>query len=301
MELLHILNGDSTRVSFGGTGLPGSVAVWREALCEGPVSPDGDAIRVLQERAHLFPEYDRLVIDEWARICRHLGPVVLWFEFDLFCQINLLFLVSHLPETNPLFLICPGDHPEIPGFRGLGECNARQLAELYLTRVSLSEADRQVARHYWQAYTASSPAGLTRLWNPGPFVHLPAAIDLHLRRFPSTTNGLNIVETFFLEKIRQKPAGVRTLLPQFWQTFPAFGFGDTQLSAILHDLVRYGLLTDGDDVFSCTPAGHSVLTETADYVAHWTGPRWLGGCELVPGTVLPRWNPAGNHLELPPF
>lgn len=301
MEHLHVLNGDSTAVSFGGTGLPGRRAVWREALCEGRVAWHADPLAVLRERSSFFPDYEHQVLAEWEVIAAHRGPVVLWFEFDLFCQINLLFLVSYLPDENPVFLICPGDHPEIPNFHGLGECNARQLAALYVTRIHLTEADRQAARLLWKAYTSPDPEALAAVRDTGPFVHFPAAISLHLQRFPSVTTGLNRIETFFLEQLLRKPAGLSTLLPAFWRAYPGFGFGDTQLKDILNDLVRYGLLTDNGVDYSLTPDGHAVWTGSSDYVSRWTGSRWLGGCELAPGQPVPRWNPAEKTISRPPL
>ena len=37
MNILHILNGDSTAQSFEDTGLEGDILVWREVLSEGPL------------------------------------------------------------------------------------------------------------------------------------------------------------------------------------------------------------------------------------------------------------------------
>ncbi len=97
--MLHVLNGDATATVFAAAGLPGDVLVWRDILVEGPLtadwtSPDALSARTafLAERLAIDPErYRSGVREQEAGLASALGhdEVVLWFEQDLFCAVNL--------------------------------------------------------------------------------------------------------------------------------------------------------------------------------------------------------------------
>ena len=63
--------------------------------------------------------------------------LVLWFEHDLFDQLNLIQLLAHLgarPRSKP---ITPDLHRSVsgsPDFKGLGELEPRDLAALFKDR-----------------------------------------------------------------------------------------------------------------------------------------------------------------------
>ena len=58
--------------------------------------------------------------------------VVLWFEHDLFCQVQLIYLLDWFAERKlgrtKLGLVCIGEFPGIEYFHGLGQLNEAQLA-----------------------------------------------------------------------------------------------------------------------------------------------------------------------------
>ena len=95
----HILNGDSLAHSFPETKIPGDVIVVREALIDGELS--GDSLQEFwQTRAKhigISPgEYHNKVVTEFEKIVDAPANAEfnLWFEYDLFCQVNMWFVLS---------------------------------------------------------------------------------------------------------------------------------------------------------------------------------------------------------------
>ncbi|MBC7893266.1 MAG: DUF1835 domain-containing protein, partial [Sphingobacteriaceae bacterium] len=259
MKTLHVLNGDSTAYSFRQTALPGEVLVWREMLSEGQVPVTDDFAKFWQERGDFLAEhydfdrdeYERMVVNEAQRLldCRTYDEVTLWFEFDLFCQINLLYLLNFfanhdLGQTH-LTLVSPGSHPEHPNFKGMGELNPAQLAALWPERITLTAEDLNIGQQAWQAYRADATEALRTLVEKASFgqlSHLKTALLAHLSRFPAKPSGLGFIEKFWLNYLETEHSEKIPLLTRFWDENPQFGFGDLQLLRTLDDLKAAGLV-----------------------------------------------------------
>ncbi len=148
---LHVTNGTSVTTTLEAAGVPGLRSIWSDPLYEGPV-PAGlsdDELREVRERylggdVEADPAND---MRRWRQVIadhESYDEIVLWFEHDLFDQLNLLQLLSwirsHLPEGKPVSLICIGSFPGRPAFRGLGELSPGELAPLLETRRPVSAA-----------------------------------------------------------------------------------------------------------------------------------------------------------------
>jgi hypothetical protein len=121
---LHVSNGDATDVP--GTGLARRVLYWRDVLHEGPVPALGaEQLRRLRaaflmqanaddrgERADMFVERDR------ALRANRDGRYVLWFEADLYDQLQIIQILARLAELGVpgqrITLICIGEHRRLP-------------------------------------------------------------------------------------------------------------------------------------------------------------------------------------------
>ena len=121
---------------------------WRDVLHEGPVPPGNEAT-VREARARFFVETgwdDRAehAIHELERRDSALlealaegREVVLWFEHDLYDQLQLvqaLALVAGSACRPSVRLICIDRFEGHPGFAGLGELDADELASLWPLR-----------------------------------------------------------------------------------------------------------------------------------------------------------------------
>ena len=190
--MLHVTNGES--VSIRDTGLPGRVLCWMDVLTEGPV-PRGLSLRELSRvRERFIIEFFSLPSAEvsFAERDRTIGEfrdheeVVLWFEHDLFDQLQLIQILDWFSSQDlgavRLALICHDSY--------LGPMRAEQLTPLFETRHTVTAAELKTARAAWAAFCSPEPLGLAALLDQDtsalPF--LRAAVLRHLQQFPALRN-----------------------------------------------------------------------------------------------------------------
>jgi len=108
-EILHILNGDSTLAKFTKTSIQGQCMVWREVLTQGPLFYSLDSELFWEMRSQFMEKaygaklagYRRKVISEFNKLKKFKGDeIVLWFEYDLFCQVNFMAIMSYLLKSS---------------------------------------------------------------------------------------------------------------------------------------------------------------------------------------------------------
>src|SRR3954462_15915756 len=109
----NILNGDSLAYSFPNAKIEGDSIVVRECLIDGELS--GDNLHDFwQSRAkHMSiseTEYNDSVVKEFEKIINapDNSEFNLWFEYDLFCQVNMWFAISiinSLPIKKKVFAV----------------------------------------------------------------------------------------------------------------------------------------------------------------------------------------------------
>ena len=103
--MLHVTNGDSTTATMGAPGSPGDLLPWRDVLHEGPVPPSRrDELRRVRAEylATLGGAEPGRRRGRAARARRRgcgdavasLEPVVLWFEHDLYDQLQLIQILA---------------------------------------------------------------------------------------------------------------------------------------------------------------------------------------------------------------
>lgn len=106
--ILHLTNGDSARVLMERAGIPGTVIVWREVLHDGPVPAGLSAAELREVRAEFIEGQgyvsseealrDLALRDRCLEEASERDELVLWFEHDLFDQLQLLQILDRLCE-----------------------------------------------------------------------------------------------------------------------------------------------------------------------------------------------------------
>ena len=96
-----------------------------------------------------------------SRRCATALQVVLWFEHDLYDQLQLLdvLALAHAEEAEPE-LIVVGSFPGRPSFAGLGELTAGELETLWPSRRPAAPASLEAAAAAWAAVRAPEPTAL---------------------------------------------------------------------------------------------------------------------------------------------
>ena len=167
---LHVANGTSTTGTIHDAGIPGESSIWADPLHDGPVPAGASDEELLEIRArHLAGEEHGVEANvgglrRWRQIIddhRAYDEIVLWYEHDLFDQLNLIQVLSRLAGPGswpkPVSLICIGSFPGRPRFKGLGELTASELGPLFETRQPVTAAQYAVAVSAWAAFRAPEP------------------------------------------------------------------------------------------------------------------------------------------------
>ncbi|MEN8789574.1 MAG: DUF1835 domain-containing protein [Flavobacteriaceae bacterium] len=249
---LHITNGDSFTERLKGLNLKGDIITWREMLCEGKTETNVGSESFWKTRFDYLHKHYKIskawfvekTLKEYRSLCNHKqqDQIILWFEYDLFCQINMLAVLSWLKTHRryaQISLVCSGDEDETDKMFGLNDLSDEQLMRLYDNRVQLSQNDIEYADYVWQLYCSDNPIRLENLidFKNYQFKYLSDAIKTHLKRFPTIKNGLNEVENKILKiSLEEKPKSKSMLLGSILQNQGYYGFGDTQYERIITNL-----------------------------------------------------------------
>ncbi len=322
--MLHILNGDTSAQILKRTRLAGEIVPWREALAVGPNPANlTDENRIALRAEYLSRAYNKDFADcksellalehVIGRFSQH-DEVVMWFEHDLFCQTNLIHLLSRLAaqerRQTKLSLICLDRYPGIRHFRGLAQLLPDQFESLFQHRQGVDETMLNLGHAAWQAFTAPEPQTLERMLRKEmpalPF--LRDALKAHLARFPALQNGLGRLQHLTMDLIASGIDEFKPLFHMVDELEPAYGFGDAQIWNELSYLSRLGnpLVTFhgppwGDDVppsadvlenihFKLTSLGKAVLVGNSDLLNVNRIDYWLGGVHLSEDDPVWRWD-----------
>ncbi|GHA55531.1 DUF1835 domain-containing protein [Pontibacter akesuensis] len=245
LPTLHILNGDASVAAFEKADLPGQVLVWREVLSEGPVTATLPEHEFWQQRqayitsAYSEPAnaYQEKVLDTVERL-KTTGSaffeIILWFDTDLMCQVNLLYLLQLVgtPKAGVVSVCTPA-----PG-ENVGLLPPDKLQKLMEERQVLQAEELKQARALWQLYTSPDPLELQAYLHQTTLAlpYMRQALQLHLRRFPDCADGLSEHERALLHFVQAGAKTIEELMQQFWQHDPGYGFGDSQLHQLLDRL-----------------------------------------------------------------
>jgi len=253
VSILHITNGDITTNYLKKINFPGSFITWREMLSEGKTTSDIGSESFWKNRFEFLKtsyniskkHFIDFTLKEYRNLCneKKQDEIVLWFEQDLFCQINMLAVISWLKRYRKgyqISLVCSGKINVVKKKIDLSKLKAIQTQQQYKNRIELKQDDIEYADYIWQLYCSNSPLRLETVYkfNPtSPFKHLVAAIEAHLQRFPSIENGLNRIENTILKIAEnQKFTSKNKFISGLIKEEKIYGFGQVQYNHHLKSL-----------------------------------------------------------------
>ena len=330
-SLLHITNGESAGNTLRQTALGGAVLSWQDVLHEGPV-PALPRQKLLRARARFLADCGwggrQALLSSLERRDRQLLEalrdnlqIVLWFEHDLYDQLQLLdvLALAHAEQAAPELIVI-GSFPGKPSFAGLGELTASELETLWPSRRRAAPAALQAATSAWAAVQAPEPTTLAE-WATREREHLPflaPALRRLLEELPAPADGLSGTERRALQAVA---AGARTPPAAFvaaQRLEEAPFMGDTwfyrALSALGQGTTRLLESEDGAALppppplgdsqpfarlqLRLTATGEQALRGEADRVELLGIDRWIGGTHITPDTTW-RWDAAERALVRP--
>ena len=302
-RFLHVANGTCTTRLIGAAGIPGVLSLWADPLHDGPV-PGGltDAELVEVRRRHLGGGEEHVAdpandLRRWrAAIAEHeaYDELVLWFEHDVFDQLNLIQVLDYVdrqvPAHKPVSMVSIDAFPGHPAFKGLGQLSAGDMPWLLARRGRVGQPQFRLAIEAWHAFREPTPMLLDAL-RQRPTAALPflsRAITRLLQELPWTGDGLSRTERRLLEVAAAGPTVPSRVLSRMHEGEEAYYVTDTGVEDLAVEMSRTApplLHADG----SLAEAGGTVLAGRADRVALCGIDRWLGGTHVRTGNVW-RWD-----------
>jgi RNA polymerase sigma factor (sigma-70 family) len=318
--MLHILNGDATRIPLEQSSVPGTFSVWGDVFYEGPVPRDVSDREFIEVRSRHHTGERFSYEEALAMGLRWLSglesytahdEVIIWCEHDLYDQmllINLLdFFARQSVKPRQLSLICIGEFPAVVPFHGLGQLGPDQLASLLDTRQRVSERQLALGQSAWRAFTGDDPTAIERLLmrDTSSLPFLDGALRRLLEEFPDTRTGLPRTERTILALLGEHGTlHFRELFSLQQQTEERVFMGDWTILDRLDELARDGLvdILAGSDErqldrrLTITDDGRRVLAGERDWMSFGTFERWIGGSHLRAPHPAWRWNRQEGRL-----
>jgi hypothetical protein len=326
-RFLHVANGTSTTRTIEAAEIPGRCSIWADPLYEGPVPARLTDAELIEVRAAFLAGYRDLAeqaaspdarafrpnrgLHEWRAAIEgdetSYDEIVLWFEHDLFDQLNLVQLLSWLRERSRpargASLVCIDSFPGRPQFKGLGELTPSELRPLFDTRQPVGPGEYDLAQRAWDAFREPTPTALDELRraDTGALPFLGPALARFLEEYPWTRDGLSRSERRLLELAEGAGIALRQAFPRMHEGERWYYITDLSLAALGTELASTSppLLTLDhasaaggplDAVLRLTEAGRSVLSASMDRISACGIDRWLGGVHLQPRGTIWRWD-----------
>ena len=329
--MLHLTNGDMAVGVLRGAELPGAYLPWRDVLHEGPV-PAGLSLDKLSRLRVEFivscgwgkpEEVSRQFLARDAALEASLNEdeVVLWFESDLYDQLQLCQVLAWYNEqgSRPQKMSMIGVDKDADGnFRGLSQHKPEGIKALYESRVAISDAVIALAARAWDAFRAPEPVALDTLRGKGTpaLPVLAPALGRLLEELPSKANGLSRTEHAALAAVAEgarAPAEIFVAVHTreerpfmgdwpFWRVLGRLASGTKPMLELASGArPRFppevpAAASFGAQRFRLTPSGREVLAEKLDAIQLNGIERWLGGTHLQKGAKLWRWDRAAGKL-----
>ncbi len=309
-EQLIVTNGDEAVARMREAGLDAAFLPWRDVLHDGPVPSGGSWEALSDTRARYLAEVTGLGFDRISRgfadrdaLMRdqdRFSPIELWFEHDLFDQLQLIQVVailSSLGRTREVALVQARDY--------LGPMSAAAIKALDGTGRPLTAEQFSAANAVWDAFTSSRPERLAAIAgvDTSPLPCLPAALRRLLAELPAVGSGLGLTEERALSALAEKPRTVAALFKMTQDQEEARFLGDTGFFARLDGLAfcptplidglpsRARDCADGPGqpnyrafataTIALTDAGRAALAGSFDHAAANGIDRWLGGTHVT--------------------
>jgi len=245
----QILNGDCLADSLSLTSINQNFIICRECLADGNVQSES-AGEFRKTRAHFISaaynisseEYFSKTVSEFEKL-NHLpdnSEICLWFENDLFCQVNMWYIISLLinHKAHKIFRVFPVTENNDDKWKGFGNADADKLEKSYNSKIQFSPEDIDLGKNLWTAYRNNDLIKLKELSKTKSpcFEYLEEVCQAHIERYPSD-NSPGRPEKVLKEIINGSSGEFETVFSEFTKREGIYGFGDLQIRNIYDKLI----------------------------------------------------------------
>jgi len=307
---LIVTNGMAAVNALQAAGITGDFCAWNDVLHDGPVPGSLDDSALARVRAQFIADRGWGALEEihaWfverdARLdaAPNFPEVVLWFEHDLYDQLQLIQVLSRLSDGRSNVSI-------VQQRRFIGEATQEELRADFKSRAPATLAQFGSATMAWAAFRSSTPAAVEALLASGrtePLPYLAPALRRWYATFPDAEGGLSRTERRTLELVRdgtQAPLELYRATSQaedavfrgdasYWILLGGLATGDHPLLAVQSG-APFTEETVADLRLDLTADGRSVLAGQADRIDLNGIDSWRGGIHLTTASHW-RWSAA---------
>ena len=277
-KVLHIIGNKNTSDLLKKLEPNSEVITWNEMLCNGRTSTDVGSEDFWKKRYNFFKSkyntdkssFIEGILKEYRNLCnqKSQNEAVLWFGEDLQSQINMIAIISWLKNYRKDIQISWVK-------TSMTRATEKELKVRYQSRVLLNRDDTEYADYIWQLYCSDSPLQLEKHTTVAQtqLTALPTILQLHLRRFPSVKNGLNITENNTLTAASQFIGNKKSFITHLISTQSELGYGSQQFEAVIDKLkplfsslnpIKINI--QGEDVLSNDINMYPILRNEQEYL-----------------------------------
>jgi hypothetical protein len=240
---LHLLPGDAYVSEFKKSGIEGEVRVCRECLVEGDLS--GESLdEFFRNRAAFINDgdhegadaYDAQVGSEFRRLLDLPAgtEVNLWFEYELFCAVNMWFCCDLLATTAAdVYRVAPIHLLTEKRWDGFGLATADEMRRCFESRTKFGHEDVRLGAGLWRAYKAGDRAALRSLSEASSevFPYLREVCDAAIAKDSRPKEIIREIQA-------EGHSDFRQIFPEFRRRAGVYGYGDTQVQRLIMELAQ---------------------------------------------------------------
>jgi hypothetical protein len=236
---VHVLPGDAIAENFSKTGIEGTIVVCRECLVEGGVKAEnleefwnararfiGESYG--EESEQYFADVRR-EFENLQSLARRDAEVSLWFEYELFCQVNMWFCLYLLRESEAkIYRAAPVVRGAGDIWKGFGGLGAEDLKKCFAARIEFSDADRRLGASLWEAFQNSDYEALERL-SASESECFPYLKEVCRAEIEKNSRPQKILQAIIADGVTD----FAEIFPEFSARAGVYGFGDSQVKRLL--------------------------------------------------------------------
>lgn len=314
-NLLIITNGTSAEDAIREAGIDAHFCPWNDPLHDGPVPGALTPMALARVRARFIADRawgDHGDVLKWfderdARVdaAPNFEEVMLWFEHDLYDQLQLIQVLVRLTGVRTRVTLLQADHY-------IGYTGPTTLRHDFDRRRPVTREHQAVAALAWEAFTATEPgpaASLVATRRLAFLPHLTAAFVRWFETFPDVGSGLSRTERSVLRRVETGLSSPVDLFRATRDEEEAMFRGDWSFFELVRELTEGPVpmleTTSGrafdparatKESVSITDAGRRVLAGEADRIELAGIDTWRGGIHLTTDHYW-RWSQETGFVE----
>lgn len=319
---LIITNGDSAVDAIKEAEINAEFLPWSDILHDGPVISKPTLEETSQIRAEFLAELGwtslenaKKTFDKRDKQLSNLekyAEIILWFEHDLYDQLQLIQILDWLSKNEidqNIYLICEDQY--------IGESSPELLNKNYLLKTELSAEIINLGSQIWSVFSGDNPKELEKVLEKRnselPFLN--SAFNRLLQEFPDELNGLSRSENQILSIVEENGKTPFEIFKTFLTLENPKYHGDWTVYQYIHSLcnsehplLKYSNGTKQfppendkkyfEEIIELTPKGREVLCGRKNNLAVNGINRWIGGIHLSNNNVWIRKNSDGKLIKL---